>query len=303
MPPHGDLAAFLRSRRARLQPEDVGLPAFGRRRVPGLRREELAQLAGVSVAYYTRIEQGQSANVSPDVLDAIARALRLDGDERAHLHGLVQRRPATRRPAAQSERVRDGLAGLVLALDHVPAAIVGRRMDILVWNPLLHALLAGHLPFTAPASADPPNWARLMFLDSRLQELFVDWELKAQDVVGYLRVQAGRYPDDDGLAALIGELSMKSPQFARLWSSYVVRDKSHGRVRFQHPVVGSFELLNETLRLPDAPDFMVATFHAEAGSPAEASLRMLATLTAASAPDEQPEARPADGTRPLKREP
>jgi transcriptional regulator with XRE-family HTH domain len=277
MQPHDDLGEFLRSCRGRLLPQDVGVTTYGkRRRVPGLRREELAQLAGVSVAYYTRLEQGHGHNASDSVLDAIARALRLDDDEQLHLRNLARRQPSPRR-STEAERVRPGVGGLVRAMRDVPAVVAGRSMDILAWNRLAHALLAGHLDYGGPwRPAERPNWALLFFLDPHLRELFVDWKRKGGEIVGYLRLQAGRYPDDARLAALIGELSVNSDTFARLWSSHSVREKTFNTVRLHHPLVGPLTLLNEILRSPDAPDQMLATFYAEPGSTSEVALRLLA---------------------------
>lgn len=273
----GELGEFLRTRRGALRPADVGIPtAGGRRRVPGLRREELAQLAGVSVAYYTRIEQGQSANASPGVLDAIARALELTDDERSHLHALARPAPA-RRAAARPEKLRPAAKGLIDAMDGVAAAVLGRRLDALAWNPLCHALFSGHLPYDAPdRPSTRPNWAEQVFLDPHTRDLFVDWERAARNIVGYLRVQAGRYPDDPGLAALVGRLTLGSRRFGELWAQHTVRDKTHARARLRHPLVGELELCNETLRFPDAPDYLLSTFYAEPGSPAEAALHLLA---------------------------
>lgn len=189
------LGEFLQTRRSQLQPEDLGIPDYGeRRRVQGLRREELASLAGVSVSYYTRLEQGQSLNASPQVLDAIARALRLEEAERLHLQNLA-RSSATgsvrgRRPAP--ERVTEATGQLLEALVHVPAIVTGRRSDVLAWNRLGHALFAGHLdPGTPDRPAQRPNMARLVFLDAHTRDLYADWPAKARAVVGNLRLVAG----------------------------------------------------------------------------------------------------------------
>ena len=205
--PRTELSEFLRSRRARLSPDDVGLPQYGRtRRVPGLRREELAQLAGVSVAYYTRLEQGNGRNVSAEVLDSIARALRLDDAERAHLRNLAHCKPDKKKPPRS--QVRPALRNLLDGVG-VPAYIGGRRSDIHAWNPMAAALFGdwGELP------ARERNWARLIFLRPSYQDLFVDWQSKAADVVAFLRKDAGCYPNDPELAALVGELSLKSEHF------------------------------------------------------------------------------------------
>lgn len=228
-----ELGQFLKSRRGRLQPEDVGLQAFGRRRVPGLRREELAQLAGVSVDYYVRLEQGRAGQPSEGVLEAIARALRLDAAEWSHLYDLA--RPSRRRRRQpRPERVRPAVRQLLDALEGIPAMVVGRRMDVLAWNRLAAALLVdwGSLP------PEQRNAARHVFFDEGARELYPDWEEGARATVAYLRLAAGRHPDDPGLAALVGELSMKSEEFRRWWADHDVHEKTHGTKRLMHPIVG-----------------------------------------------------------------
>ncbi|CAL9440505.1 hypothetical protein SUDANB6_02228 [Streptomyces sp. enrichment culture] len=269
-----ELSEFLRSRRARLKPQDVGLPAYGhRRRVPGLRREELAQLAGVSVAYYTRLEQGNGRNVSAEVLDSIARALRLSDAEHAHLTHLAKPKRHKRKAAARAQQVRPALRHLLDSLDGVPAYITGRRTDVLAWNRTAAALFGDwdELP------AQERNWARLVFLRPAYRELFVDWEQKASDVVSYLRMDAGCHPDDPRLAALVGELSVKSEEFRRLWATHDVKEKSHGTKRLRHPLAGELTLSFETFRLVDDGEQSLITYHAEPGSPSAEALRLLAS--------------------------
>ncbi|MPY51308.1 helix-turn-helix domain-containing protein [Streptomyces acidicola] len=269
-----ELSEFLRTRRARLKPEDVGLPDFGRhRRVPGLRREELAQLAGVSVAYYTRLEQGNGRNVSAEVLDAIARALRLSDAEHAHLTHLAKGKAHKKKPSARTEQVRGSLRQLLDLLDGVPAYITGRRSDVLVWNRMAAAVFGdwSELP------AQERNWARMVFLKPEYRELFVEWDRKAVDVVSYLRMDAGCHPDDPRLSALVGELSMKSEEFRRLWATHDVREKGHGVKRLRHPLVGELTLSFETFRLPDDGEQALITYHAEPGSPSAEALRLLAS--------------------------
>ncbi|MDX3077465.1 helix-turn-helix domain-containing protein [Streptomyces sp. NPDC088354] len=269
-----ELSEFLRSRRARLKPEDVGLPVVGRhRRVPGLRREELAQLAGVSVAYYTRLEQGNGQNVSAEVLGSIARALRLTDAEYAHLTHLVKPKAHKKKPAARPPQARSALWRLLDSMEGVPAYIVGRRSDILAWNRAAAALFGdwSELP------AAERNWARLVFLRPEYRDLFVDWEQKAIDIVCALRMDAGCYPDDPRLSALVGELSVKSEEFRRLWALYNVKEKSHGVKRLRHPLVGELQLHFEQFRLVDDADMALVTFHAEQGSPSADSLRLLAS--------------------------
>lgn len=267
-----ELTEFLRSRRARLRPEDAGLPDFGgQRRVPGLRREELAQLAGISVDYYVRLEQGRNQHVSDTVLTAVARALRLSDDELAHLRNLA-RPPRNRPQTTKRQRVRPGLQRLLDTVDG-PAYVVGRQVDILAWNDLGRAVFADF----AALPAEDRNWVRLTFFDDGIRSLFVDWAGKARDVVAYLRMDAGRHPDDTRLANLVGELSVKSAEFRKLWAGQQVRDKTHGRYLLRHPLVGDLDLAYETLRLPDDPDQALIAYTAEAGSASEANLRLLAS--------------------------
>ncbi|MCT9089502.1 helix-turn-helix transcriptional regulator [Streptomyces sp. ASQP_92] len=278
MDQRAELSEFLRSRRARLKPEDVGLPDHGRhRRVPGLRREELAQLAGVSVAYYTRLEQGNAQNVSVEVLEAIGRALRLNDIEHDHLSHLAKGKPKKKRASAcRTQQVRPALQQLIDAMEGVPAYILGRRLDILGWNRMAAALFGdmGQLP---PRER---NMARHVFLDPAARSLYADWHSKAVDVVSVLRLCAGCYPDDPQLTALVGELSVKSEEFRALWAAHTVADKGHGVKRLRHPVVGELTLAYETLKLPDAHDLSLVTFHAEPGSASEESLRLLGSWSA-----------------------
>ncbi|ELP65037.1 DNA-binding helix-turn-helix protein [Streptomyces turgidiscabies Car8] len=269
-----ELSEFLRTRRARLKPEDVGLPDFGRhRRVPGLRREELAQLAGVSVAYYTRLEQGNGLNVSAEVLDAIARALRLTGAEHAHLTHLAKPKQHKKKPSVRAQVVRGTLLQLLDTMEGVPAYVAGRRSDILAWNAMAASLFGDW----AELQPQDRNWARMVFLRPEYHELFLDWEQKAIDIVSYLRMDAGCYPEDPRLAALVGELSVKSEEFRRLWATHDVKEKSHGVKRFRHPLVGELTLNYESLRLPDDSDQTLIVYHAEPGSPSAEGLRLLAS--------------------------
>ncbi|MFH8462986.1 helix-turn-helix domain-containing protein [Streptomyces sp. NPDC017991] len=291
---HGHLAEFLQARRSRLRPEDVGLRTYGeRRRVPGLRREELAMLAGISAPYYTRLEQGQSRNASREVLDAVASALRLDDSERAHLHTLAST-PKRRGPGARPrpERVTPATSALLAAVDGTPAVVIGRRSDVLAWNRPGHGLFAGHLDHDSPAdpggAGDPgrrPNMARLVFLDAHTRELYVDWPAKARAVVGNLRLTAGRHPDDPLLAALIGELTMHSREFATMWADHRVLACDVADYEMRHPLVGTVTVTQQTLQSPqgDGPSLVVAT--ADPGSPSAAALALLAHATAPRAAD------------------
>ncbi|MEU2154957.1 helix-turn-helix transcriptional regulator [Streptomyces sp. NPDC019396] len=273
MDQRAELSEFLRSRRARLKPDDVGLPALGRhRRVPGLRREELAQLAGVSVAYYTRLEQGHGQNVSGEVLDSIARALRLSDTERDHLTHLAKPKPHKKRTARAAQKVRPQLQQLIDAMEGVPAFFLGRRMDILAWNAMARALFGDF----ASMRPQERNMARQVFLDPGARELYLDWQCKAVEVVSVLRLCAGCYPDDPQLSALIGELSVKSDEFRTLWAAHTVQEKGHGTKRLHHRLVGELTLSYETLRLPDDEDLHLVTYHAEPESASAASLGLLA---------------------------
>ncbi|MEU4745454.1 helix-turn-helix transcriptional regulator [Actinosynnema sp. NPDC023658] len=282
-----DLGEFLRSRRAQLRPEQLGLVNYGRRRVAGLRREEVAQLAGVSVTYYTRLEQGLTDRASDAVLDAVARVLQLDEEARAHLYRLARGRRGDRLKARKPEKLRQSIALMVdsFAAAGVPALVIGRSTDVLAWNRLAHALLAGHLDFDAPSRpADRPNIARMVFLDPHVRELYPDWKRKCRDTVDDLRVVAGLYQDDARLAELVGELSMKSPEFTALWNNHSVKACAYMMREFRHPVVGPLTLANELLVLPDDDGQRMALFHAEPGSASEAALRLLADLNQPSAP-------------------
>ncbi|MBP5942069.1 helix-turn-helix domain-containing protein [Streptomyces acidiscabies] len=272
--PQAGLSEFLRTRRARLKPEDVGLRDFGRyRRVPGLRREELAQLAGVSVAYYTRLEQGNGRHVSAEVLDAIARALRLSDAEHAHLIHLAKPLQRKKKPAGRTQQVRGHLRTLLDTMDSVPAILVGRRSDILAWNRMAAAVFGDWDDLPAPER----NWARLMFLRPAFRDLFLDWDHKAADVVAQLRMDAGSHPDDPLLSALVGELSVKSQEFRRLWATHDVKEKCHGTQRLHHPLVGRLDLRLESFHQADDHEQMLVTYHAEPGSPSAEALRLLAS--------------------------
>jgi transcriptional regulator with XRE-family HTH domain len=268
-----DLRQFLRSRRARIAPEAVGLPVgHSHRRVPGLRREELAMLAGVSVDYYVRLEQGRNTSVSASVLDAIARALQLDDHERAHLFDLAKPKAGARRPAPRPQRVRPGVRVLLENLV-TPAFVLGRRLDVLATNRMARALLCDF-------GALPPrerNHARWVFLDPAARELYVDWDAIARDNVAVLRMDAGRHPDDPELSALIGELTMKSPEFAGWWADHDVLRQTHGSKRYHHPVVGDLTVTYEALPLPDDPEQTLFVYSVEPGSASAQALALLSS--------------------------
>jgi len=272
-----DLGKFLRSRRARLTPEAVGLVSYGTRRVPGLRREELAQLAGISATYYTRLEQGKSIAASRSVIDSLARALRLDADETAHLQQLARadERPRPRRrraPRADADTVR-----LIMAMRDVPTVLLDHRTDVLCWNPIAHRLLAGHIGFEDPAHPSRrPNLNRLLFLDPHTRELHRDWREEATRSVASLRQAAGRHPDDRPLEELVGELSVNSPEFASLWASHTVRRCVSGLKHLHHPEVGDLDLHFQALQLPDDSGHRLLTHLAAEGSASAAALTLLA---------------------------
>lgn len=294
-----ELGEFLRSRRGRLSPADIGLSEDGgQRRVPGLRREELAQLAGLSAGYYSRLEQGQSANASDAVLHALARVLCLDDDERAHLFVLARPGRARQR-RIRPERLRPRLRALLDSFADLPAVIIGRSTDVLAWNAMGHALLASHLDIRSPDRASGrPNIARMLFLDPHTRDLYMDWRQKAGDTVAGLRQTAARYPHDRVLAQLIGELTMNAREFAAMWNSRPVRTCSFYEREFRHPLVGRMTLANETVALPEDEGQLLGLFYAEPNSPAAAALHLLARLVEGVAEAARPaDSGPDRGTR------
>jgi transcriptional regulator with XRE-family HTH domain len=278
------LGDFLKTRRSQLRPDTVGVPSYGeRRRVPGLRREELARLAGVSVSYYTRLEQGHSSNASLEVLDALATALRLDEAERRHLHVLA--RPTrhhrrARRPAP--ERLSEATGQLLDALVAVPAIVLGRRGDVVAWNRLGHALFAGHLDVDLSEVSRRPNMTQLVFLDPHTRELYADWPSKAKAVVGNLRLVAGQHPDDAALYELVGQLSAKSTEFASMWADHRVKPCATADYEMRHPLIGPLTVTQQTLSTGTGPSIVVAT--APHGSPSHTALALLAQATASITP-------------------
>lgn len=272
----GELGEFLRSRRDAFRPEDAGVVGYGLRRVPGLRREELAQLAGVSVAYYTRLEQGLSLTASDGVLDALARALQLRDDERSHLLALARPQAGRRRRAPRPEQPTPGGLALLDAMPGVPAVILGRRSDVLAWNPLGHALFAGHLDIASPADpATRPNLTRMMFLDPHTRDLYRNWDAEAVLVVSSLRFVAAQHPDDRALAELVGELSMRSATFATLWSRHTVELCSRGVKQLHHPEIGDLDTHYQALHLPEADGQRLLTHTVAPGSSSADALRLL----------------------------
>ncbi|MFH9354145.1 helix-turn-helix transcriptional regulator [Kitasatospora sp. NPDC017646] len=277
-----EIAGFLRSRRARVTPREAGLPADGRvRRVPGLRRDEVARLAGVSTEYYTRLEQGRARNPSPEVVDAITRALRLDDTEREHLTDLL--RSGTRSPRrapAETQRVRPGLHLMLETLDHVPAFILGRRTDVLASNRLAREVLTDFdaLPATRR------NLARYYLLDPRARERVGDWARIAAETVAVLRLEAGRYPHDRRLADLVGELTLKSLEFTGWWNDHRVLRRTHGAKHYHHPLVGALHFSYESFQVPGDAEQTLCVYNVEPGSETANSLRLMASWTAPEVP-------------------
>lgn len=277
-----EVRQFLSSRRGRITPEQAGIePYGGRRRVPGLRREEVARLAGVSVDYYTRLERGNLSGVSDSVLDAVAGALELDRAEHDHLYDLARAantsgRKRTAAAAAATAGVRPELQYLLDAITEAPAFIGNNRLDIVAANTLGYALYSDL--FRNPSR--PANHSRFIFLDPRAHNFYTDWDRAANTNVAILRREAGRNPHDKGIAELIGELSMRSDEFRTLWAAHNVRRHYAGTKFFQHPVVGLLELNYQVLGLEEDPGHTLTVYPATPGSPSEEGLKLLASWAA-----------------------
>ncbi|MDM4763682.1 helix-turn-helix transcriptional regulator [Galbitalea sp. SE-J8] len=272
---------FLGSRRARISPADAGLPAYGgNRRVSGLRREEVAMLAGVSVDYYTRLERGNLSGASESVLDAIATTLGLDEAERDHLFDLArQAGPARRRPVKPATAVRPAVQQVLDAIGDAPAAVRNHRHDIIATNRLGAALYS-------PVFADgrrPANTTRFIYLDPAAREFWRDYDRIANDAAAMLRLEAGRNPHDRALIELIGELSTQSELFRQRWAAHDVQFHRHGLKRFHHPVVGDLDLDYESMELPSEPGLVLNVYTAAAGTPTADALAVLASWAAAEA--------------------
>ncbi|MEU3400587.1 helix-turn-helix transcriptional regulator [Streptomyces filamentosus] len=285
-----EVREFLTSRRAKISPGQAGLPAGTRRRVPGLRRSEVAALADMSVEYYAKLERGNLAGASPAVLEALARALRLDDAERAHLLNLAQAADGTdaltrprRRAAPRQGKAHRSLQWTLDAITAGPALVTNGRMDVLAANPLARA-------FYTNLYANPDNQAnlaRFQFLDPATRRFYPDWDLFADMAVAILRREAGRDPHDKDLHDLIGELSTRSEDFRTRWGTHDVRRHGTGTKRFHHPTVGALTLAFEALDLAAEPGLHMTVYTAEPGSPSEEALRLLASWAAtenASAP-------------------
>lgn len=277
MDQRAEIRDFLASRRARITPLQAGLPAYGsNRRVPGLRREEVAMLAGVSCDYYVRLERGNLAGVSESVLESLANALQLDEAERIHLHDLAraaQRRTSRPRRRAPAPRVPASVQAILDAMTGAPAVVRNDRLDILAANALGRALYS-------PLYADPvrpANHARFAFLDPRAHEFWVDWQRAADDTVGILRAEAGRDPYDTALTALVGELSTRSVEFRTRWAAHDVHLHRGGAKKIQHPVVGRLELMYDVLAVAQAPGLTLLVYTAEPGTSTADALQLLAS--------------------------
>jgi transcriptional regulator with XRE-family HTH domain len=288
-----EFGKFLKAMRSRMTPEMAGLPfSPTTRRVPGLRREEIARLADVSTDYYTRLEQGRNIHPSRAVLDSVGRALNLDPGEHAHMLALLENCTNSRRSPDPAQTVRPALHQLLDAVGNVPALILGRRADILAGNRLAFLLLAD---FPALPAAER-NLTRWIHLDPRARELFRDWKTVASEAVGTLRADIGRHPNDAQANQLVGELAVQSEHFRHWWAGHRVAAASAGTVRLHHPVVGDLELNVENLSLPDDPDQVLRVFTAKPGSPSADSLTLLGSYGAGAAPAPEP-ARAPENTK------
>ncbi|MFE4491857.1 helix-turn-helix domain-containing protein [Streptomyces niveus] len=274
-----ELGEFLKARRAELSPRAMGLPESGAlRRVPGLRREEVSQLAAISTVYYTRLEQGRIEASTP-VLLVLARVLHLDEDQRDYMLELAGKENARpRRKTAQ--KVRPPMRRLLDSLTETPALVLGRRMDILAWNSLAAALMMDF----SQVPEEQRNSVRLVFTNPAFRELYVDWESSARNTVAFLRMEAADNPDDPRMTALVEELSDRDPQFREWWGAHHVAHHSMGTKTFRHPVAGDLTLDWETLVCPTDPDQQLVILTAEPGTPSHEGLCFLASWAATNQP-------------------
>ena len=276
-----EVREFLSTRRAKITPDRAGVPLYGqRRRVPGLRREEVAQLAGLSTDYYTRLEKGNLRGASDSVLEAIARALQLDEAEHAHLFDLARAartgaREPRRRPRA--EQVRPSIQHMLDSMGTAAAVVSNGRLDVVAVNPLGRALFASALD----SPERPANLARFCFLDPRSREFYADWEAIADATVAILRTEAGRDPYNRALTDLVGELATRSEAFRSRWAAHDVRLHLTGAKQFAHPVVGELDLTFDTMALPADPGLTLAVYTAEPASASSEKLALLASWAAA----------------------
>jgi hypothetical protein len=286
-----EIREFLSTRRARISPQQAGLPIYGgaHRRVSGLRREEVALLAGISTEYYTRLERGNAIGVSDGVIDGIAHALQLDEAERMHLLDLLRTAGTTRAPHRRHtvQRVRSTVQRVLDSMSGTPALVLNGRLDILTANALGSALFSP--VYAAPVR--PPNNARFVFLDPHATEFFREWDKVANDTVALLRAEVGRDPYDRQTSDLIGELSTRSQEFRIRWAAHDVRIHTTGVKLFHHPVVGDLELPFESFPLASDPSQSLLTYTAEPGSPSQDALNLLASWAATTDDFEQPTSR------------
>lgn len=285
MDTHGEISEFLTSRRAKLTPADVGLPDFGgRRRVPGLRREEVALVAGMSAEYYKRLERGNALGVSAAVIDGISRALQLDEAEHAHLNDLIRAAnvgatPQRRRPTRTSQ-LTESMRQTIDAMSTVPVFVQNGRLDAVATNRLGRALFSEMLDDVRP----PANAARFIFLDPRAQTFYRDWESQTRQIVAILRAEAGRSPYDRQLSALVGELSTRSDLFRTLWGAHDVREHRTGLKNVHHPVVGDLDLTFQAMDLASDRGLQMIVFSAEPGSATHERLQLLANVAETAIP-------------------
>ncbi|PVE11798.1 helix-turn-helix transcriptional regulator [Streptomyces scopuliridis] len=280
-----ELGRYLRARRAQVTPKDVGLAAGGGlRRTPGLRREELATLAGISIDYYARLERGKETNPSPSVVDALARALRLETHEHEHLRSLAVHaaRTAPEPPIAAGGTLRPGVSLILDSLRPGPAYIASRTNDLLAWNPAGLRLFTGIEDWPVKRR----NIARYAFLHPAARELFDDWEHTLLGCIARLRALAGTDPDAPDLTHLVGELLLKSPDFARLWERYDVKAHAYGRKTYHHPDVGTFTLNYQGMQLEGTPGHRLVSYYAEPGTPSHDALVLLDMTTYEPSEDE-----------------
>ncbi|MGO2750649.1 MAG: helix-turn-helix transcriptional regulator [Pseudoclavibacter sp.] len=276
-----DIGEFLTSRRARLTPQQAGLPDFGgRRRVPGLRREEVALLAGMSAEYYKRLERGNAAGVSEAVIDGVSRALQLDDAEHEHLLALIKTASAgahpQRRTRARKQQLSAAMRQTIDAMSTVPVFIQNGRLDAIATNTLGRALFAPMFEDARP----PVNAARFVFLDKRSQDFYQDWESNTRQIVAILRAEAGRSPSDRALSDLVGELSTRSDVFRKLWGSHDVREHRDGLKSVHHPVVGDLDLTYQSMDLSSDRGLLMLVFSAEPGSASHERLQLLSNWAA-----------------------
>ncbi|WP_406390703.1 helix-turn-helix domain-containing protein [Streptomyces sp. NBC_00887] len=282
-----ELGEFLKVRRSELSPRTVGLPdSGGPRRVPGLRREEVAQLASISTDYYTRLEQGRIQASTP-VLRALAQALHLDDDQRDYLFGLAGKENGRPRRRAR-QKVQPQLRRVLDDLSATPAVVLGRRMDVIAWNSLAATLVTdfGKVP------EKQRNYVRILFTDPAMRTLYADWETVARTCVAQLRMEAAKYPDDPRLTALVGELSVQDPDFRQWWAAHQVTTLGVGTKALHHPIAGELSLDWDTLTATTDPDQQLVVWTAEPGTPSHDGLRILASWAAehSPSPDAAPDA-------------